>query len=385
MTKQYSPNTERKLVGRSLDGVAMRAIDWLWTGWIPKGYITLLAGETGAGKSTVLADVTARVTTGDPWPGEDENSRRAPGRVAWLGSEDGISEMTVPRLVACKAACKNVINIEGAMQYGERKTFSLQEDLNGVKEWLAYARDTERNPFTMLVIDPVTSYLPGKELRKVDLNDAGQLRSILEPWLALAQEFSIAIVCVTHFAKDTSRSMLHRVLGSAAFAQTCRSLIAVVAREGEGRHAKAMIQVKVNLPEHPDGSWKFRTAKVEVGNDPESGKPINATHPVWEVLDSTLTPESVVGKSTRGPVSHYESVFGFWLRQYFADKPDEPWQPIQGVKTAAVSAKVATPRWWSEHSSKYLDKKNQGGIWYCQPKTAQDENNVIQFPRDPDQ
>jgi len=64
------PGGPRSLVGRALGSVQMRAIDWLWTGWIPKGYITLMAGETGAGKSTVLADVTARVTTGASWPGE---------------------------------------------------------------------------------------------------------------------------------------------------------------------------------------------------------------------------------------------------------------------------------------------------------------------------
>jgi len=31
----------RELLSRSLDTVQMRAIDWLWTGWIPKGYITI--------------------------------------------------------------------------------------------------------------------------------------------------------------------------------------------------------------------------------------------------------------------------------------------------------------------------------------------------------
>ncbi len=44
----------RELVFRSLGGVQMHAIEWLWTGWIPKGYITLLAGETGAGCGSVV-------------------------------------------------------------------------------------------------------------------------------------------------------------------------------------------------------------------------------------------------------------------------------------------------------------------------------------------
>lgn len=359
-----SPNGPRALVGRTLGNVQMRAIDWLWTGWIPKGYITLLAGETGAGKSTVLADVTARVTTGTPWPGEYEP--RQPNRVLWLGSEDSIEEMTAPRLVACGGNLNNVIEIQGVTQQGKRNTFSMQDDLGEIRRWLGAARD-EGYPFSMLVIDPVTSYLPGQKLRKVDLNDAGQLRTVLEPWLVVAQEYRIAIVCVTHFAKDTTRSMLHRVLGSAAFAQTCRSLIAIISREDDGQHAKAMVQVKVNLPEHPGGAWKFSTVKVQVGIDPCNGKPISATRPNWEELDSALTPQSMVGNA-RGPVSKYEAAFGMWLKAHFLTTPATPWQPISQVKQAAASANVVTERWWNEHSGSYMDKQNVGGIWYCRPK-----------------
>ncbi|HGE7345152.1 TPA: AAA family ATPase [Pseudomonas aeruginosa] len=359
-----STNGPRSLVGRTLGTVQMRAIDWLWTGWIPKGYITLLAGETGAGKSTVLADVTARVTTGAPWPGEYEP--RQPGRVLWLGSEDSIEEMTAPRLVACGGNLNHVIEIQGVTQQGKRNTFSMQDDLGEIRRWLTAARD-EGFPFAMLVIDPVTSYLPGQKLRKVDLNDAGQLRTVLEPWLVLAQEHNIAIVCVTHFAKDTTRSMLHRVLGSAAFTQTCRSLMAIVSREDDGHHAKAMVQVKVNLPEHPGGSWKFSTVKVDIATDPRNGKPISATRPNWEELDSALTPQSMVG-NTRGPVSKYEAAFGMWLKAYFLTTPATPWQPISQVKQAAASASVVSERWWNEHSGSYMDKQNVGGIWYCRPK-----------------
>lgn len=354
----------RALVGRTLGTVQMRAIDWLWTGWIPKGYITLLAGETGAGKSTVLADVTARVTTGAPWPGEHEP--RQPGRVLWLGSEDSIEEMTVPRLVACGGNLNHVIEIQGVTQQGKRNTFSMQDDLGGIRHWLTASSD-EGFPFTMLVIDPVTSYLPGQKLRKVDLNDAGQLRTVLEPWLVLAQEHNIAIVCVTHFAKDTTRSMLHRVLGSAAFTQTCRSLMAIVSRDDDGPHAKAMVQVKVNLPEHPGGSWKFSTVKIDVATDPRNGKPISATRPNWEELDSALTPQSMVGNA-RGPISKYEAAFGMWLKAYFLTTPANPWQPIARVKQAALSALVVSERWWSEHSGSYLEKQNVGGVWYCSPK-----------------
>src|SRR5690606_24162592 len=93
--------TPRHLIGRPMSTIQARALDWLWIGWIVRKYITLFVGESGAGKSTVLADIVARITTGLAWPGETED--RTPGRVLWLASEDGASDMTVPRLMACNA------------------------------------------------------------------------------------------------------------------------------------------------------------------------------------------------------------------------------------------------------------------------------------------
>lgn len=370
-------NSSRELVGRLLAGVAMRAIEWLWEGWIPIGYLTIFAGETGAGKSTIVADIAARVSTGDPWPGEAADQRRQPGRVLWLGSEDSIEEMTVPRLTACGANLANIVEITGARVDGDVTTFSLQDDIKEVERWLSFAR-AEGRPFQMLVIDPITSYLPGQRLRKVDLNDAGQLRSILEPWLRLANEQDIAIVCVTHFSKDTSRSMLNRVLGSAAFAQTCRSLCAVVQQPAneEGisdAHAKVLLQVKGNLPEHPGGAWRFTTEKVEVALDPRNGKPIAATRPKWGELDTGLSPENIVGKA-RGPVSSQSNVFGLWLKSHFERVGPEDWVETETVMAAAVSKyNIVSQTWWNKHSSEYLDKRNDRGTWFCRRKVPRSE------------
>lgn len=362
----------RQLVGRSLGGVSLHAIEWLWTGWIPKGYVTLFAGESAAGKSTILADLAARVTTGAPWPGEYDcpANWRAPERVLWLGSEDSIEEMTAPRLVACGANLANVVEIQGVMQEGKRNTFSMQDDLEAVSQWLTLARE-EGHPFALLVIDPVTSYLPGQKLRRVDLNDAGHLRTVLEPWLRLAGEHSIAIVCVTHFSKDTSRNMLHRVLGSAAFAQTCRSLCAVMERPATedyepDPHEKLLMQVKMNLPEHPGGAWIFHTERVTVGNDHRNGKPILATRPNWDELNSALTPTTVVGRS-RGPKSQYEAPFAMWLKAYFVGFPGQEWLPATDVRNAAVP-EVVSANWWAKHSGDHMDKKNENGMWWCRPK-----------------
>ena len=365
------PDHARELVSRTLNSVQMRAIDWLWTGWIPRGYITLWAGESGAGKSIVLADVTAKVTTGAPWPGEPPTAVREPGRVLWLGSEDGIEELTVPRLTASGANLERVTEIQGVMQRGQRGTFSMQDDIAAVGNGLNHAKSCGA-PYTMLVVDPITSYLSGQKLKKVDMNDAGQLRTVLEPWLILAQEHGIAIVCVTHFMKDTTRAMLHRVLGSAAFVQTCRSLCTVVARPDDGPYAKALIQVKGNLPEHPGGAWRFSTVKMTVGIDGRNNKPIDATRADWEELDSALTPESLIG-GTRGPVSKFPEVFGLWLRAHFMTAPPDQCLTVESVRAAAVSEGIVTEPWFKKNSGDYLDKQNVGGRWWCRPKMRQCE------------
>lgn len=364
-----APDSTPGLIVRQLDSIQIRAVTWLWEGWIPLGYTTIWAGETGAGKSTVLADVAARVTTGAPWPGQ--TTPRVPARVLWLGSEDGIEEMTAPRLLACGANLKHVVEIQGTGSSKGKKAFSMQDDISAVIDHVTHnnVQRTDLPPFRLLVIDPITSYLSGTQLRKVDLNDAGQLRTILEPWFKVANALGIAIVFVTHLNKDTSRSMIHRILGSSAFVQTCRSLCAVIARPEDGMYSKALMQVKTNLPEHPGGSWKFTTEKFQVGTDPTNGMPIVATRPIWEELSTELTPDSVIGKE-RGPVSKYQVSFGIWLQAYFLTTPPNQYQPVSEVKQAAITDRAASARWWDEHSGEYLEKINSNGTWMCRRKDA---------------
>ncbi len=366
----------RVLQEQTMDSIVAQAIDWVWPGWIAKRYINIFAGETGAGKSTVLADIVARITTGKPWPSDNEVDQelRHPAGVLWLGSEDGLEDMTKPRMMAAGADNSRIVVIKGVEVNGKRGTFSMQDDIETVRARLRKAIE-EGRPFAMLVIDPITSYLNGSVLRKVDMNDSGQIRSILEPWMAVAQEFDIALCAVTHFTKDTTRSMLNRVLGSGAFAATCRSLVAVVKppenEDGEmlfGIHAKVMLQTKTNLPDPPSGAWIFETERVEVGTDARNGKAIAATRAVWQEVNEMITPASYLG-AKRGPVSKKAIPFGIWLQTLFFTVPLGEWLPVEEVKNKALAAGVTTPSWWKDHSAEYMEKANQNGIWMCKIRT----------------
>src|ERR1700687_1491631 len=60
------------------------SIDWLWQNWIALGKVSVLAGDGGRGKSTILCDLAARATTGAVWP--DGATSRAPATVIILAA-----------------------------------------------------------------------------------------------------------------------------------------------------------------------------------------------------------------------------------------------------------------------------------------------------------
>ena len=52
----------------SLHTVKPSDVSWLWPGRIPRGKVTLLAGDPGLGKSFVTMDLAARVSRAAEWP-----------------------------------------------------------------------------------------------------------------------------------------------------------------------------------------------------------------------------------------------------------------------------------------------------------------------------
>ena len=74
------------------------AIQWDWPGWLPHGFLTILASEPGVGKSFLALRIAASYIDGRPWP-DATPFTVAPGQTLWAETESG-QRMHRQRLLA---------------------------------------------------------------------------------------------------------------------------------------------------------------------------------------------------------------------------------------------------------------------------------------------
>ena len=83
---------------------------WVWYPFIPRKGITLLLGAPGIGKSMFLMQIIAVLTNGGTFP--DGSKPEKPMDVVYQCSDDGLSDVVKPRLMAAGADCDKVVYIK---------------------------------------------------------------------------------------------------------------------------------------------------------------------------------------------------------------------------------------------------------------------------------
>ena len=76
--------------------VRATSVRWLWFPFIAVGKITLLQGDPGDGKSTMMMNLIAELSNGGATP--DGQAFGRPQRAIYQCSEDGVSDTIKPRL-----------------------------------------------------------------------------------------------------------------------------------------------------------------------------------------------------------------------------------------------------------------------------------------------
>src|SRR4051794_16930794 len=94
-----------------LSDVHPRPVEWLWPGRLPAGKLVVLDGDPGDGKSTMLTDLSARLSVGGAFPDGHQSPR--PRSVVLLSAEDAADDTIRPRLDAAGADPTRVVIFDG--------------------------------------------------------------------------------------------------------------------------------------------------------------------------------------------------------------------------------------------------------------------------------
>lgn len=216
---------ELKLI--KMSDIQSQEIEWLWYPFIPYGKLTIIQGDPGDGKTTLVLNIAAKLSKG---VGLDENmSVTEPINIIYQTAEDGLADTVKPRLELAGADCERIMVIDES-----------DKSLSMIDERLEEA--IQKTGAKLLILDPIQAYLGGG----MDMNRANEARDMTKKLGALAERTRCAIILIGHMNKAAGNKAAYRGMGSIDFFAVARSVLLVGRVEGEP-NIRAVVQIKNNL------------------------------------------------------------------------------------------------------------------------------------------
>jgi hypothetical protein len=207
-----------------LADVTPTRVAWLWPGYVPLGKLTLLDGDPGLGKSTLVLDLAARGSIGGTTP---TGEPLASFTTLIVTAEDGAADTIRPRLDKAGADPERVWHIAD---------LTLPDDAAQLAEHVA------ETGAKLLVVDPIVAHLSDSVRTASD----HAVRRALVPLAQIAEEHGCAVVAIRHLRKQVDGPAIYRGGGSIGFAGIARSVLAV-GRDPDDEDQAVLMVVKSNL------------------------------------------------------------------------------------------------------------------------------------------
>ena len=209
----------------TLRDIQSERVHFLWEPYIPRGKITIVQGDPGDGKTTLLLAIAAAVTDGSPLPGN--GGRSVPADVIFQTAEDGLVDTIKPRLEKFSADCDRIHVID---EEETALTFSDARIEQAIMETGA----------KLFVFDPLQAYLGG-----AGMHSANGIRPLMKSLGAVAERTGCAIVIIGHLNKKGGKAP-YRGLGSVDIYAAARSVLYVGKLESED-NSRAVVHGKSNI------------------------------------------------------------------------------------------------------------------------------------------
>lgn len=220
-------------------------VQWDWPGWLPRGFLTILASEPGAGKSLLCLRLAACYLHGVPepalsWPDSGPFTEQR-GKVVW-----------------CESEASHALNVERANRWGldlSQILIPLANPLHNFKldnpqHHAALLHLARRESVRLVILDSLRGLRSGGS----NAVPIGQL--VL--WLAdFARIIGKPVLLTHHLRKRTNldaseRPSLDRLLGASAIAQSARVIWAIDSPDPARPHHRRLSVIKNNLARFPE-------------------------------------------------------------------------------------------------------------------------------------
>lgn len=221
-----------------MDQVEVEEIERLFYPFIPYGKVTIIQGDPGEGKTTVVLQIIAKLTKGEAIlsetsEGKSEEIGVEPINVIYQTAEDGLGDTIKPRLLAAGADCSRVLVIDDQEQPLTMVDARLEEAIIQTKARL-------------VVLDPIQGFLGVG----VDMHRANEIRPLMKRISVLAEKYQCAIILIGHMNKNSNGKSSYRGLGSIDFQAAARSVL-IVGRVKDEPEIRVICHVKSSLA--PEG------------------------------------------------------------------------------------------------------------------------------------
>ena len=204
----YSPDYKKQELKRSatrlstdlvsMDDVEEIEIEWLVKEYIPKGQITLLAGDGGSGKTSVVCQIVASVSSGKSCFMLEDTiftniERQEPQTVLFFSAEDSMQHVLKKRLRLNGAVMENIKSIDPSDDRFERLKFD----------------------------DPLQSFIPWK----ADLSKRNQVRQSLTNLIKYGEKYGCTFLIIVHTNKQSNVWGRKRIADTADLWDAARSVL----------------------------------------------------------------------------------------------------------------------------------------------------------------
>ena len=204
MQQKNDNKAELKMI--KMSDVQSQTVDWLWYPFIPYGKLTIIQGDPGDGKTTLVLNIAAKLSKGECL--DSDMDVQEPVNVIYQTAEDGMGDTIKPRLVEAGADLSRVMVIDDT-----EEALTLSDD--------RIEKAVRQNHVRLVIIDPVQAFIGAD----VDMNRANEVRPVFRKLGMIAEKTGCAIVLIGHLNKSSGTQSTYRGLGSIDIMAAVRSLI----------------------------------------------------------------------------------------------------------------------------------------------------------------